>query len=169
MTLPHAFGYISTALEVSTFASTRRTYMLLAKLAAEVFCFLNMILSGSGTAAAINLINVGRQTVFYYRVNKKWAASRLWLPAFMGATVLSSVMTWAGPISLLPTVGSCLACAAYYMRRPLVIKLVMFPATALWLWYGVLIRNPPLVLCTALGLGMLMVGIARECLLRKKA
>ena len=170
MTFPHLLGYIGTALEVSTFASTRRTYMLLAKLAADFLSSLNMLLSGNGTGAAICLLNVGRQTVFYYRMDKKWAASRLWLLFFLTATALFPVFTWAGPVSLLPAIGSCLACLAYYMHHPLTIKLFMLPATLLWLLYGIFVQNPPLILGNALGLISLAIGVIREWQkMRKKA
>ena len=82
--------------------------------------------------------------------------------------MISSLLTWEGWVSLLPALGSCLACAAYYMRHPLAIKLFLFPATALWLLYGIFVSNPPLILCNALGLAFLVVGIVRELASHKK-
>lgn len=160
--IAHVFGYIVVALGGLMFLSTRRKQILSIKLISEVCSFLNMTLLGLYTGAALNVLNIGRSIVFYCREDKKWAKSYVWLPIFLAATLISPAMTWAGPISLLPALGSCLACIGYYMRHPLAMKCFILPGITLWLIYTALTGNHSSAVANVLAIISLLIGITRE-------
>ena len=163
-------GWIVVALGAVMFVSTKRKQILIFKVICEMFSFFNMILLGQFTGAALNVLNLGRSIVFYYREDKKWAQRYIWLFVFLGITLISPVMTWAGPISLLPAVGSALACIGYYMKHPLVMKCFILPGITLWLLYTLLGENYPSAISNALSIISRVIGIIREIRkLRKKA
>ena len=162
--IAHIFGYIVVALGGLMFISTKRKQILSIKLVSEICSFLNMTLLGLYTGAALNILNIGRSIVFFYREDKKWAKSYVWLPVFLGATLISPVMTWAGPISLLPAIGSALACIGYYMRHPLVMKCFILPGIGLWLIYTIVTDNHSAAVANVLSIISLLIGIAREIL-----
>ncbi|MBQ8858566.1 MAG: YgjV family protein [Clostridia bacterium] len=162
-------GYVVVVLGALMFISTKRKQILMIKLISEIFSFANMILLGLFTGAALNVLNIGRSLVFYYREEKKWAQSYLWLFVFLAITLISPIMTWAGPISLLPAFGSALACIGYYMKHPLAMKSFILPGITLWLVYTLLAENYPSAIANVLAIISLVIGIVREILkLRKK-
>lgn len=155
-------GWVVVALGGVMFVSTKRKQILTCKLLAEIFSLANMTLLGLFTGAALNVVNLGRTVVFYHREDKKWAQSYIWLFLFFTVTIASPLLTWAGPISLLPAAGSALACIGYYMKHPLAMKCFILPGITLWLLYTLLGENYPSALANALSVISLVIGITRE-------
>ena len=85
----------------------------------------------------INGIAVARELIFYNRGRKKWASHIVWLFVFIGAMGISPVLTWQGPISILPAIGSSLAVMAFYCKRPTHTRIFGLFAQTLWLIYTV--------------------------------
>ena len=133
---------------------------------AWVYIVVNLAMYGMYTAAFINCMNIGRTTVFYFREEKAWAKHRAWLALFLAVAVIAPCLTWAGPISLLPTVGSILCCVGFYLRNTLAVKWVLLPGNLVWMTYSILSRNPSAALGNIIVVVSLTVGIVRE--LRKK-
>lgn len=155
-------GYVVVVLGGVMFLSTKRKQILTLKLITELFSLANMFLLGQFTGAALNVLNVGRSIVFYHREDKKWAQGYIWLFIFLGITLISPVMTWQGPISLLPAFGSALACIGYYMKKPLAMKCFILPGITLWLIYTILGNNYAPAVSNALSIISLVIGIVRE-------
>ena len=155
-------GYVVVVLGGVMFLSTKRKQILTVKLISELFSFANMILLGQFTGAALIVLNIGRSVVFYHREDKKWAQSYIWLFVFLGITLISPIMTWAGPISLLPAFGSALACIGYYMKHPLAMKCFILPGITLWLIYTFLGANYAPAIANVLAIISLTIGIVRE-------
>ena len=108
---------------------------------------------------------MGRETVFYNK-DKKWASSRLWLYLFVALTIGSSLMTWEGPLSLLPMTGSCCAVISFWCTKPLHIRLLAIPAQLLWLIYGILHMSLPSITSNIIALTAIGIGLYRD--IRKK-
>ncbi len=161
-------GYIAIALSILMFISTKRSALLLTKLISEALWFFNMLLLGLYTGASLNAINIVRSFVFFHRDSKKWAKGYLWLFLFLAATLISPVMTWAGPVSLLPAFGSVLACLGYYMRRPIMTKILNLPGIGLWLVYAILTGNTVATVSGFFQIGSLAIGLVRELISFRK-
>ncbi|MBQ8174143.1 MAG: YgjV family protein [Clostridia bacterium] len=161
-------GYFAVFLGLFSYVSTKRKPIYIMKGVTDALWVINLAMYGMYTAAFINCMNIGRTTVSYFREDKKWAAHRIWLPIFLAATLISPILTWAGSISLLPSIGSLLACFGYYMHSPLALKCFVLPGTALWLVYGILSGNISLIVGNVLNVTSLSIGIVREIVALKK-
>lgn len=168
------FGTLGIVISVILYAGKTRTHILVCKLISDVLWFTNYILLGAYTGAVLNLIAIGRESVFYNRGRRKWADSRVWLYVFILLTFLSPAMefwkiggfAW---IPLLPATGSVLAVISFYSRRPWVMRWFGFGAQIFWISYGILIWNPTAVISSALTIASAVIGTVRELLARRAA
>ena len=115
----------------------KREHILITKLISDVLCVIQQAMVGASTGAMINGIAVARELIFYNRGRKKWASHIVWLFVFIGAMGISPVLTWQGPISILPAIGSSLAVMAFYCKRPTHTRIFGLFAQTLWLIYTV--------------------------------
>ena len=102
-------GYVAIAESVFIFISNKREKILIFKLIDDALWFTNMVLMGAYTGAVLNAIAIVREIIFFNRGKKKWATHKFWLFFFMIVMLVSPVLTWAGPVSILPAMGSCVA------------------------------------------------------------
>ena len=167
-------GYIAVVENLIIYLSNKRENILIFKLISDVLWAINGFLltianPANLTGAIINVIAIGREFVFYYRFKKRWAGHIIWLYVFILATLISPIMSWAGPVSLLPAVGSVVAVIGFYSKKPNVMRYISFLAQGLWLIYGVIIQNLPVILCNAFVLISAVIGLIRDAYLTKKA
>ena len=143
------------------FSKTRRG-ILGAKLTMDIGYAIQQAMVGAYTGALINGISIFREIVFYHRDKKKWAKPIFWLLFFIVITGLSPVLTWAGPISLLPAAGSIAAVIAFYCRDPHHTRLIGLVSLTLWLIYCIVIPNYGVLLTTAIQLISAILGLIRD-------
>ena len=151
-------GIVGTAMCFFMFVARKRRTILLGKFTCDVLWTMHYGLIGAYSGAALNVLAMGRETVFYNK-DKKWASSRIWLYLFVGLTIASSLLTWEGWLSLLPMTGSCCAVISFWCTKPLHIRLLAIPAQLLWLIYGILHMSLPsitsnIIALTAIGIGL---------------
>ncbi len=155
-------GIIATIIALFIYTFRNRKKVLFAKLTTDVLWSINYVLLGQFTAAAINIINVGRETVFYNRVNKKWASHIFWLFFFISLTLLSSVFS-AGDnfsyINLLPVFGSVISAIALWNKDPFRIRLISLIGLSLWLIYSILIKSPTNIISNVFSLTSIIYGL----------
>lgn len=137
----------------------KREHILITKLIADVLSSIQQAMVGASTGALINGIAVARELIFYNRGRKKWASHIVWLFVFIFAMSISPILTWQGPISLLPATGSTLAVIAFYCKRPVHMRIFGLFAQILWLSYTVVtfnlvaaLQNTILIVSASLGL-----------------
>ena len=168
------FGILGILLSLILYAGRTRTHILICKLISDVLWFVNYILLGAYTGALLNVIAIGRETVFYNRDRRKWASHRIWLYVFILLTFLSPIMEFVklggfSWIPILPAIGSVLAVISFYSKRPWVMRCFGFGAQAFWITYGILIWNPTAVISSALIITSAVIGTVRELLARRAA
>lgn len=146
--------------------SRTREKILFYKFISDALWMINLLLLGGYTGALLNLIGMGRETVFYYRDKKKWAAHPGWLVLFLMITAVSPMATLLGGregwASLFPAVGSILAVIAFYQRKPSITRTVGFFAQLFWLVYACLILNYSSILCNAVQVVAAVAGAVRK-------
>ncbi len=151
-------GYLGTAMIFLTYVSKKRRGILLCKLSADILWTTHYILIGAYSGAALNGIAIGRELVFYNKA-KKWASSRIWLFLFLAITVCSCILTWEGPTSLLPMIGSLCAVVSFWCSNPFHIRLLALPVMVLWLIYGALHGSVPTLINNSLSLIAIIIGL----------
>lgn len=122
-----------------------RERILIFKFVSDLLWCLNYLCLGNITGALLNVMGMGRETVFYLRDKKRFFASPLWLWVFLIATAASPAYSLLsgkeGLIALLPTAGSTLSTLGFYQRKPQRIRLIGAGVQSLWLAYSLLSHN----------------------------
>ena len=167
-------GYIAVAFNIVIFVSNRRGVILIMKLISDCLWATNGVLlsitnPANFTSALLNVIAIGREIVFYYKYNKKWASHMIWLYIFASLTLISPFTSWAGPITLLPTIGSIIAVFAFYSKRPNVIRYLSFVFSIMWLVFGIVVENYPIVICNVLGIISSTIGLILDARAKRLA
>lgn len=159
-------GIFGIILTFFIFSARKRRTILICKFSGDVLWFFHYLFIGAASGAAINIVNIFREIVFYNK-EKKWASSRFWLFFFMALNVTSSLLTWEGPLSLLPMIGTCCTVASFWCTKPLHIRLVAVPGQSLWLLYGILHVSPTSILSNTISLISIGVGLYKDLKDRK--
>lgn len=154
-------GVIAVAVSCVIFLGRKRRTILIAKFTADVLWFFHYFLIGAYSGAALNVLALGRESVFYNK-EKKWASHRFWLFLFLGLTIASCLMTWEGPASLLPMIGSCFAVVSFWCTKPIHIRLMAIPAQVLWLIYGTVHFSLPSFICNTMALVTIGIGLWQD-------
>lgn len=146
----------------------KRNSLLGSKIALDFGYFLQQLMIGAYTGAALNAIGVVRDVVFYNRERHKWASHRIWLYVFVLLMGLSPALTWMGPVSLLPATGSVLAVLGFYSLKPHHTRLFGLFAQSLWLAYSILILNVGIIITSAIQLVAVIAGLIRDYMEKEK-
>lgn len=154
-------GILGTTMIFFSFAARKRRSILLCKFTADILWMTHYLLIGAYSGAALNVLAIGRESVFYNK-EKKWASSRLWLYLIVALTIGSCILTWEGPLSLLPMTGSVCAVVSFWCTKPLHIRLLAIPAQVLWLIYGILHGSIPSILSNLIALTSIGIGLYRD-------
>ena len=166
--LGHLCGYIATFGAIFLFLSTKRDRILLCKITTDILWILNMLFLGLYTGFLLNVIHVTSSIVFYYRDKKKWASSPVWCFVFLAAILISPVFSWAGWISLIPTLGSFISTIGYYSKSAKLMRFAAFPAQGLWLTYACIEHNTSSMICNIFLLLSAIIGTIRHFSIDRK-
>lgn len=154
-------GVLAVAVSCVIFLGRKRQHILLAKFTADVLWFVHYFLIGAYSGAALNVLAIGRESVFMNK-EKKWASHKFWLVLFLCLTIGSCLLTWEGPISLLPMIGSCSAVVSFWCTKPIHIRLMAIPAQVLWLIYGIFHFSLPSFICNTMALVTIGIGLWQD-------
>lgn len=172
--IAQCLGVIGIALGFFIYLSKIRTRIILCKFISDVVWFFNYLFLGAYTGAILNLIAMGRETVFYNREKHRWASHRIWLYIFLLLTLISPILEWveAGAflwIPLCPAVGSMFAVVSFYSKKPRLMRYMGYCAQILWLAYSIGIGNVTASISSSLILLSAVIGNIRESRASKKS
>ena len=172
--LGNIIGYVAIAENIFLFLSIKRERVLIFKLISDVLWALNMAFlsienKANLTGSILNVIGIFREIVFYNRLDKDWAKHKFWLFFFIGITLVSPIISWNGPISLLPAFGSIFAVILFYSKNTDYMRYLSFLAQGLWLIYASVILSVPAIISNAIMILSSIIGIIRSSILKKKA
>ena len=156
------FGIALSVVGFFVFLAKTRKGILIAKLICDGGYCLQQFMIGATTGAMINVIAVLRDIIFYYRNDKKWASHRIWLYIFLVVMGLSPVLTWIGPVSLLPAIGSMIAVVGFYCQKPQHTRILGLTAMIPWFLYAMIITNYGLMLTTVIQIASAILGLLRD-------
>lgn len=167
------FGAVAVLEGFLVFLLPDRGRMIGFKFLSDILWFVNHLFLGLYTAAALNVIALAREPIFYFRDKKSFASHRFWLPLFIVLTLASPLTDCClgRPLSawsLLPAVGSVLTVVVFYQRRPVVSQYLALVAQSLWLIYEIKSRNGMGVASNVVFLASALVGILRGILCKRR-
>ncbi len=160
-------GIIAIVENIFIFAMLKQEKILGLKFISDLLWFLNMLCLGAYTGAILNVISMGRETVFYYRDKKRVASHFFWLPLFLCLTLLSPTLECVGAgrfiwVTLLPTIGSMVMVYALYQKNSKVTKHVALFSQTLWLIYCIYTKNITASVANGLQIISAGIGLMRE-------
>ena len=163
--LGQILGLLLSVVGFFIFYSKTRRGILTAKLISDVGYLVQQLMIGAVTGALINIIAIFREIVFYKSVDKKWASHRIWLYIFIVLMGAAPILTWMGPVSLLPAIGSVVSVIAFYCREPQHTRIIGLAAMMPWFVYCTIIPNYGILLSMSIQLVAAVLGLIRD---RKK-
>lgn len=134
------FGFLGTAVGFTILHQKNRKNLLAAKLISDIFWIIHYTLIGARSGAAVFGIAAIRGIVF---INKehKWAKSKLWLVAFIILNIISTITTWDGFFSILPSCASIMSIINYWIGNPRFARRFQIPISLTFLVYNIFSRS----------------------------
>lgn len=142
-------------------ARTRKTLITL-KFISNALWGTHYFMLGAYPGAIMNVINMGRETVFQYKTTKKWAQTPVWVVVFIAINLSSTVLSWQGWQSALPALGASIAVIGLWCASPLTIRLFSLPSTTCWLIYAAMSGTVSGIICNLIQLAAIFVGLYRD-------
>ena len=132
----YVVGALGIAANVIIYQQKSGKALVFWKLISDVLWAFQYIMLGAYSGAAVAVIGIFREIVFYNN-DKKWARSRLWLLFFICVSVLSGILTFKSVFSLLPMVASVLSILGFWRKSPSLSRVLAFPISASMLTYDI--------------------------------
>ncbi len=161
------FGLVAMGIGLCMFAFRERKKILLFKMFANLTWVVHYALLGAATGAVFNVINAAREGVFYHK-EKPWASHLFWPLLFVGVNAVSTVLSWQGPISLLPMVGSTINIIAFWCSSTKRLRLFALPAQTLWVIYSVAVSSIPATVFNAFSIISLLWGMGKDLIASRR-
>ena len=139
--LSQIIGVAAIISSLAIYQVNKRKTMLLLSLVAALLFSAHYWLLGADTGAAMNLLAVGRCYVFY---KVRPSRDNRWIVMlFIGLDIFVGLLTWQGPISLLPIAGSIAGIISGWQKRPKLIRRYGIIPPPLWFTYSLLSGSVP--------------------------
>lgn len=140
------FGLIPMLLSFWVYIFNDRKKVIAMKAATDLLWALHYFLIGASSGCVINLINTGRDIVFYQK-GKKWASYPAIPVFFCAVSAAGTLLSWEGARSLLPLLGTTLAIIGFWCSEPDKMRRFSLPGITLWLIYSVVSGAVSAVVC----------------------
>lgn len=155
-----AVGIAGFVLGVAAFQSNKHKTIVLTKLGSEVAFTIQYFLLNAYTGSIMNFVGVIRNFVFYKLVEKN-KSTKLAMWIFCGIYVLSAIITWEGPASLLPLIGKLCSTVAYSLKNTRAIRIINIPTLTMWIVYNITCGAWEALLTDSISLISILIAMGR--------
>lgn len=131
-------GFAAMTLGILSYQAKRRNTILLMQMLGSILWSIQFYGLGAYTGMALNAVVILRNTLYAQRGKRAWAECPLLPACIMAAFLLAGVLTWEGPISLLPMVAMIISTVALYIKDERRIRLLSLFVSPPWLIYDAL-------------------------------
>ena len=167
--IAQGIGIIAMILAYFIYSARTRKMLITLKFISNALWGTHYFMLGAYPGAIMNVINMGRETVFQCKTSKKWAQTPIWVVVFIVINVSSTLLSWQGWQSALPAVGASIAVIGLWCASPLTIRLFSLPSTTCWLIYAAMSGTVSGIICNVIQLIAIFVGLYRDFSERKAA
>ena len=130
------FGIGGIVANILIFQQKNRKNLLRTKLLADISWTIHYSFLSAWSGAAVCGIGIIRESVFLQKP-RKWANSPLWLILFFLCSLVSAVLTWKSPFSILPAVASMLSILSFWIGKPKLSRWLQIPISLSFFTYNV--------------------------------
>lgn len=153
-------GIIGIVAAITAFQCKKHRNLMLFRTMNEFLFAIQYFLLGAYTGTAMNLIGCIRNMVFADMVEKK--KNTIWTRVFFSSIILLFIVfTWDGPKSMLSGIAKTVSTFAYGSSRTSLVRVLTFCTSMAWLIYNVIVGSNAGVVCEALTLFSIIIGIIR--------
>ncbi|MBQ8640696.1 MAG: YgjV family protein [Clostridia bacterium] len=167
--IAQGIGIVAILLAFFVYTTKKRVVLISMKFLTDLLWGLHYLLLGAYSGALMNLVNMIREVIFQCKTSKKWAGSPVWAVVFIGMSLFSTTLSWQGPVSILPALGSSIAVIGLWCSDTAHIRAFSFPGVFLWLIYSILIKSYTHMISNLITLVSIGIGICRDIRDRKRA
>ena len=152
-------GIAAVTASLAIFQVNKRRTMLWIGMGGGMLYAIHFFLLGAFTGAAMNFLSVGRCYVFAKFKPERRNTWILW--SFIGAAGIATLLTWQGPLSLLPFFGSSANAIAFWQKKPKAIRRWSLIPPPLWFTYNALSGSYPGMFIELITAVSILVGAHR--------
>ena len=153
-------GILGLVLGVAAYQSNKHKGIVIAKLGSEAAFTVQYFLLDAPTGSIMNLVGVVRNFIFYKFVEKgKSTKLAMWI--FCGIYIVSAIITWEGPESLLPLIGKLCSTVAYSMKNTRNIRIINIPTLTMWIIYNITCSAWEALAADAISLISVLIAMVR--------
>ena len=134
----NAIGVLAMLFSVISYQFKRRFAIMSFMLTGQVCWVLYFVWQGDLVSALTCFITVSMLVVFLFRDRAAWAKSRVWLFVFLGAIVLSSVLTFRDWRDVFPMFAGVFIVLSNYMLDEKKLRIFAFFSLFCWVSNGIL-------------------------------
>ena len=127
-------GFVGLGLSLLVFQVNKRGAMLRLQMLASVCYAVQFLLLGAFTGSIMNAAVAVRNLT--YELSDKRRRSWLLPAAFIAVFIGAEIITWQGPLSLLPFIGTISGTVAFWQRNPRIIRLITLVSPPAWFIYA---------------------------------
>lgn len=131
-----AIGFIPSLISILSIQLKNRKKILVMQLAAGFMWVTHYYLLGAYTAVLTNSIGIFRSTISYFN-DRKWASCIFWLFLIIALSVGASILTWAGWVSLLPSISLICTATGFWVHNLRVTRILMVVQSPCLLVYDI--------------------------------
>jgi len=162
--LAQLIGLLGLFSHVMSFQQKRRGRVLVLLMVGCIFWTIHFFLLGFYTAAVLNLIAAVRSWIFY---KYKDRTRTTLLNTFLLALLISTLLTWQGPISMLPFLASVFSTYASWGVSAQTIRWLTIPSPILWFAHNVVAGSVGVIADSAV-LASILIGLYRNRNVRER-
>lgn len=165
--LVQGIGFLGIACSILAFQYKGYRPLVALRAATELFFGIQYILLGAYSGAAMDFLGVFRNGIFL-DCDKRGKSLRPWRLFFSVVFVGATLLTWAGPKSILSAVAKVASTIGYGSSNPRLIRLIVLCSSTCWLIYNSLVFSLAGVLGEVVTLASVLIGILRFDILGKE-
>lgn len=151
-------GFLALAASLISFQFKKHNHILLLRTASELIFALQYVLLGAWTAAIMDGVSVVRNTLYTHLVKKNRSTTPV-IVAFGIFVMVTGIITFDGPVSLLPIISKLLTTVSYGMKNERWLRIITLPSCIFWIIYNLFAGSIAGILADTMTLVSLVIAI----------
>ena len=161
-------GVIGIVISIIIYQQKTRKGLFIWKLISDAVWALHYLFLAAYSGFAICAIAVLRELIFMNRTKYKWANHIFWPIIFSIILLSSTILTWQGPISIIPPIASVISLISFWIGKPKVTRIILIPVATMMIIYDVLILSYPGIANESFSLISAIIGIIHIDIMQNK-
>ena len=166
--IAYIFGIIGIACTVILYQQKKSKSLLVYKLIIDLVWLMHYAFLGAFSGAVVCIIAALRELIFVKRDRTK-RSGIIWLPIFIVVAIVSTILTWDNIFSVLTCIASCIAVVSFFIAKPKLSRIFVFPISACMLVYDIAFGSIPGIVNECFAITSSAVGIFRHDIGKKKS